>query len=525
MQRIRSASAVLVAFVVALLLAGCNSSALFTPPGTDSGSTPSVAPTNLSDAEAVSTLCGDDANAALEYVRTAAKADPNSGQRNVLTNWGVANPADDAQVKTAVATLKDRAKTPCTDVVAGSDRVGVQQLDGSIIRLPLVESNGGPLVVDSTGVEETPPLMPALLDGNLRFTAQTLSWAGLVDRVGDQKWYIDGVNARAAQTGFDWNDVLRFAKANRIVDNKIQGVNALAIQVYNQSGLSDKAARNLVRKYITPKEEAIIGLTVEELPIQRINNGFINTRNVGTGAYPKMGDYFDTETMVRVSLMPIKFKGKKAVSLDGSRGAGVFIDCGNLHWVPKAMWFCEGKSCEKPVCPSGMTGTPPNCKFPPCPEGMEGTPPNCYTPYNPPPPPPGCTRDCEPPPVCKYNCNPSDDKDWSKTPQNEGWVPLGPGPLTDGKESQRQKESGQTSGNVIDNKVPENTKSDDVTPDLPSGTVTAPDATPNEDPDTGQPVEDVTDDVVDEEVTNDDDGGTSGDTCVADPDTGESNCG
>jgi hypothetical protein len=96
-------------------------------------------------------------------------------------------------------------------------------------------------------------------------------------------------------------------------------------------------------------------------------------------------------------------------------------------------------------------------------------------------------------------------------------------------------DSGDTSGNVIDNPVPEDTETGTTTPDLPAGEVTAPGATPvrgNDEteiepveppedpidpPDPVEPPEDITDDVVDEPVTNQDDGGTNGDTEIAPP--------
>lgn len=500
MKRIRVIPAI--AILVALLLAGCNGAL----PTLGDGS--SVAPIDLTNPDVVAALCDDSANKVLEVVKPAGEANPNSGQRNALAEWGVAEPSDNTEVKEVISTLEKRAATPCKDVAAGSDKVGVHQHDGSVDKLPLVEGNGDTLIIDTTDVEATPPLMPAPLDGD-RFTVQSLSWEGFVERAENDPWYIDGWNKRHAASGMTWSDALKFAEANKIVNGKIQGVNALAIQVFNRPDLSDEAVRAEVREYITPVEEKIIGLTVEELPIQRINGGFVNTRNVGTKGHPIMDDFFDKEKMVRVSLMPLNFnKSGKAVSIDGSRGAGAFIDCGNLHWQPLAMWVCKGKGCEKPECPAGTVGTPPNCD---CPKGMNGTPPNCYNP------PEGCSHNCNPP-TCKHDCEPLTPKDWSKNRSNEGFIPLETGKLTDGNRSSDQKASGKTSGNVVDNKVPSGTKSNDTTPDLPAGTVTAPGATKNEKPKTGEPVEDTSNDVVDEEATNQNDGGTSGDTEIVDPD-------
>ncbi len=458
-----------------LLLAGC---------ATTGSSTAGPEFVDLSSTTEVNSLCGDEAADVLAFVESAQAADPDSGKRNALKDWGITDPTDEDVLTETVGALKVRAAdTDCEtaeDTSSESGSVGVENLDGSISALPLVTGTDATVIVDTTTQAATPPL----LDGSLRFTAQTLSWAGLVERVGDQQWYKDGVNARAAQTGFTWDDVLKFAQANKMVNGEIQGVNALAIQVFNRPDLTDAQARDEVRKYITPDVEETIGMTVEELPIQWINNGFTNTRQAGTSESPQMGEYFDTQRMVRVSLMPIKFDDKGvAVSLDGSRGAGIFIDCGNLHWVPKAVWTCKDtNSCEKPKCPPYMTGTPPNCVTPP-----------------PPVTPPGdCVTDCG-----------NDSKDWTKSPDN-GWTPLGPGPLTDGNQSQDQQDSGETDGNVTDNPVPEGTGSDDTTPDLPDdGTITAPDANEGGDDQSGGGV--------DEENTNQDDGGTNGDTCVPDP--------
>lgn len=508
----RIAAAIAASVVAALLMAGCTTDLSSVMSG-QAGLTAGPDPINLTDVAAVNALCEDEATEVANYVAKAAAASPESAQRTALSDWGVVDTSDDAALQEIVGALNVRKNADCEatiDTAKEGSTVGVANVDGSVMELPIVESPEMQ-VVDTTGQSVTPPL----LNGSLRFTAQTLSWGGLVDRVGDQQWYKDGINARAAQTGFTWDDVLKFAKVNKMVDGKVAGANALAIQVFNLPDMSDAEARDEVRKYITPSVEETIGITVDRLPIQHHKGGFVNTRQVGDDKSPKMGEYFDMQPMVRVTLMPIKFdKNDKAVGLDGSRGAGIFIDCGNLHWVPVAKWICtDARQCgERPTCPSPSTGNFPNCNWP--------------TPPPPPNQPPsgGCKHDCAPPPGCQHNCNPPDDsKDWSESPQEDGWVPLGPGPLTDGKESQRQKESGQTSGNVIDNKVPEGTKSGDTTPDLPSGTVTAPGATPA-DGSNGEPPEDTSDDVVDEEVTNQDDGGTQGDTCVTDPFTGENNC-
>lgn len=452
-------AALFAALAIAATLAGCSVTQANT--STDQS-------VDLSNTSLVATLCGDEATTALETVKAAAEAPATSGKRHALTQWGLSDEqvADDEFLKDLIATLETRASTPCGEFGDESE-VGVEEADGTVTVLPWYEGNGQTVVIDTTTNPSTPPLVqPQLLDGSLKFTAQTLSWAGLVQRVGDQQWYIDGVNERAAQTGFDWDDVLKFAEAE-----KAEKVRALAIQIFNRPDLTDGQARDMVREYITPEIEEIIGLTVDELPIQRIDNGFVNTRNAGTLESPKMGTYFDTQHMVRVALMPIVFNEKnEPVGLDGSRGAGIFIDCGNLHWVPKSVWKCEDSSCTPPP-PPPVDVCPRNPQLPPD------------------------HPDCPQP---KGNGGP-----------DNGWTPLGPGPLTDGNGSQNQKDSGETSGNVIDNQVPEGTESGDVTPDLPPGTVTAPGGNSGGDNQSGG--------AVDTGNTNQDAGGTNGDTCIPDP--------
>jgi len=453
------------------------------PAASDSTSSAATTTVDMTDPAAVAALCGNRAGDGSADVALASfndlVASTDSGRRNAtFETWGV-NPKDEKAVTAAGDALKARVATPCTDVAAGTETVGVENSDGTVGNLPFVAEGKDTTVIDTTSNPATPPLIqPNLLDRSLRYTAQTLSWAGLVERVGTQQWYIDGVNARAPQTGFTWDDVLKFASVNKIVDGKVAGVNALAIQVFNRPDLDNEAGRTQVRdevrKYITPDVEKTIGITVDDLAVQFINNGFVNTWNAGTFRFPKMGNYFDAEKMIRVSLMPITFDANgRPVGLDGSRGSGVFIDCGNLHWVPVAVWKCTDATCAKPVCPPGTTGTPPNCPPIPCP------PTTCLT-----------------------------SKDWPKSPNNS-WTPLQAGPLTTGHLSLDQLASGETRANVTDHSVPAGTKSGDVTSDLPTGTIVAPGATPGGDSQSAAPHDSAN--------TSSDVGGTSGATNIGGP--------
>lgn len=110
---------------------------------------------------------------------------------------------------------------------------------------------------------------------------------------------------------------------------------------------------------------------------------------------------------------------------------------------------------------------------------------------------------------------------------DNGWTPgkvnTKTDPKTDGKVSQRQKASGQTEGNVIDNKVPANTKSDQTTPDHNKGDVTAPGATPGGDSSSSGPTDPYappSDGGTSGGSSGGSSGGTGGGTCVPDPFTG-----
>lgn len=137
--------------------------------------------------------------------------------------------------------------------------------------------------------------------------------------------------------------------------------------------------------------------------------------------------------------------------------------------------------------------------------------------FDTPPPLPPCEEGQCPPPVCPYNpALPPDSPDClqSKDPNDDvespdGWTQLPSGSLTTGNESEEQQESGDVSGNVTDNTVPNDTSTGDTTTELPSGTTTAPGGTSGGDT--------TTDDTVDETVTNQDDGGTNGDTEIQEP--------
>lgn len=241
---------------------------------------------------------------------------------------------------------------------------GAMNSAGELEQLPLYTGDGNIFTVDSTSNTSTPPLIVptsyGVLDGALRYQNITKSWAELVERVEGQpdhirQAYIDGINKYASESGFDWKDVLAFAK--------MDDVEARIIQVFNipVSEMSDDQVREAVRPYM---EDA-----ANNLQIVRYAGQFVNTTNIGKNGNLVMGKFADGQRMIRVSLTPILLDDKNKPVLDAngkrqldvSRGAGIFIDCLNLHWVPPT-YVCTDSSCKPPACPPGQTGRWPICK-------------------------------------------------------------------------------------------------------------------------------------------------------------------
>lgn len=276
------------------------------------------------------------------------------------------------------------------------------------------------------------------------------NWQELVDCVGGLQWYIDGVNARKGKTGFGWDDVLKWAKDTKDYDTR-------AIVVYNSPGISEQDARARAKDVVGNGNE-------DKLPVVYKNTCIINTRGFG---HEQMQDFVDCRSMVRVSLVPIAYgtDGKPGfpANLSESLKSGVFVDCFNVWWLPKK------------VVPGGPAPTP--------------------TPTPPP---------STPPPLTSKD--PKDDV----TPPN-GVTKLPAGAKTDGQESKKQQQSGETSGNATDNKAGEGTKSGDTTSDTGKGTGASGASSGGDDSSKA---------TTDPKNTNHDDGGTGGDTEISDPDAG-----
>ncbi len=402
-------AAVLSSVAAAAILAGCSTVA--GPTSSEEG----PVPIDLSKPSVMTSLCGDEAEGTLAFITERADAPANSGLRKELEDWGIDDPTDDEYIANILDRLTERAEMECenspddggeetdnesdegptlAECVAFSEALnngsfteggsstyiaeyittmkeacdtqtaGALNYDGEVLYPQFytgsgnIGANAPNVVVDST----QDPNTPALLDGSLRYENITQNWGDLVERVGDQQWYKDGIDARETQTGFGWDEILKFAAIEEEFAEEDVVLETRVIQVFNLPAMSDEEVRDAVRPYL--------GNAADTLPIVHIDQPFFNTINVGTADAPRMGDYLDGQQMVRVSLVPIALddNGEPILDEDGlpmldmTRHAGVFIDCGNLHWIPPFVTICTDESCQ-PECPPWWPhGTPGLCK-------------------------------------------------------------------------------------------------------------------------------------------------------------------
>jgi len=224
---------------------------------------------------------------------------------------------------------KECESTSSSSSPGDGSTVIVTEANGQQHSLPLVEG-GSPVMGDSTGDTRTPP---TYADAKAKGPAQ--SWQQLVDLMGGQQWYIDGINARKDVTGFGWDDIVKWSTAK----DDMGPIDARVIQVYNWPDLSDQDARNAVRQ--------LVGDVADTLQLDR-HNCIENTRGFG---HEQMENFVDCRKMVRVSLSPIVYDTNgKPVMLRSD--AGVFIDCFNLWWIPPKI--------EKPGSSTTTTTQPSN---------------------------------------------------------------------------------------------------------------------------------------------------------------------
>lgn len=165
--------------------------------------------------------------------------------------------------------------------------------------------------------------------------------------------------------------------------------------------------------------------------------------------------------------------GVNAVFTHGDVVVKYRLDCGfqpnRDEGFPGIDVCTENECAPPPVCPPGQVGTPPY---------------DCYTP--------------------KFETPTTYEPGWDQRGRDNG--------LTDGQESARQIESGETRGNAVNDQVPGNTGNHTTTPDtIPSdqGGPVAPGA--------GTGGDNRGDDVQDDDLVVDDDKGTGGAVCTPTP--------
>lgn len=190
-----------------------------------------------------------------------------------------------------------------------------------------------------------------------------------------------------------------------------------------------------------------VDYSAAEAPQSGVNSGINGDTAVVDGNVGVGGD--------RTSVVITLANGSKMMRL---------VRCGNIVF-PKTPGLPKGPTDNPPLCPPGTVGTPPDCN----------------------------------------------NRKWqTPTTEQDGWDRRGTdNGVTDGGESRRQQESGDTRGNAGNDQV---ANGNGTTPDTKTsggGGPVAPDAKPGGDSQSGGKV--------DNDNTNQNAGGTNGDTCVPDP--------
>lgn len=277
---------------ITLLAAACGSSSARTI--ADSEVACDKVSAELKDAETalkVATAEAKDTKGTPNESQAKAKVAEAQSQVNALnTRQGE---CDDAKVK---------------DAPPSDGETNVEDSDGELRSLPLVDDNGNVIYGDTTSDPRTPASY-----ADEKANGPVESWQDVVDRLGKLDWYVEALNARKSKTGFDWEDVKKWAT--------VTDVDPRVIQVYNLE-LTDQEARDAVRE--------LIGNDVDTLPVAR-HDCIVNTRGFG---HERVRDFVDCRKMVRVAVAPIVFN-EKGEPVGLRYNTGIFVDCFNIWWIPR----------------------------------------------------------------------------------------------------------------------------------------------------------------------------------------------
>lgn len=246
-----------------------------------------------------------------------------------------------ASSSTTATTTTSVAPRPADDGKADAKN----QSGGSLQNLPVLGAVPNQIAIgDTTGNPRTPAVAGADLLQKCKESAR--NWAQLAQCVGDQQWYIDGINAQRASLGFGWDDILAWAKLSVGFDTRL-------IHVFGMSEADkpkDVARREAAAKLGDP---SIMKLEVVYHP-----SCFMNTRGLEAR---KMSPFVDCQRQVRVSLAPLVVENGKVVGLRAD--AGIFVDCLNpwalLREIVITRWDSPGVPKPTPSAPPQGGGNPP----------------------------------------------------------------------------------------------------------------------------------------------------------------------
>lgn len=279
--------------------------------------------------------------------------------------------------------------------LGSAEKTTVVANDGTQSQLPVVPDNTNIIVGDSTRDPDTPPVM-----NNASLPEQchsAINWTQVRDCVGTEQWYIDGINMMKPFSGFNWDDVLKWADAKR-PDGTPVG-DARLIQVYHltEEQKPKDAAKNDVRDLVGNDQ------ALEQMQVAPYKGDFINTRELEN---ERVSPFVDQARQVRVSIAPLVLNEKgEAVGLDPN--GGVFVDCWNIWGMAYAIAPAPGKPA---VCPGTNMPIPP--------EGPKGcSPPGTTTTV-----PTTTTQVC-----CTITTTPPQAKNPNEGSNNQGNAPQGGG--------------------------------------------------------------------------------------------------
>lgn len=511
MRRIQTLSLAIVLLMFgAVSLAGCSTVIGQSAQADDD----TVTPINLSDQTVIDGLCDANPNSPMKEERdkvATTKLDAfqavmkdleryeegGSARDDKITeikdSWGI-DPSEPSAVAAATAALQARVKAPCINATNnGSMGANGYELADGTITSAATYSGTGAVVTSQANNPELPALVSdeRLFNREYRGDALAGSWTEVQEiaeqKLADGQWYINGVNQLVADGNptFTWDQIKTAAKAEKQYGKDFRVIFADKSTTSNtddQLRHYDKDGDGVseIRQMLEDKADTAAILRYDDSWIVH------NTARGGGFSNPQIVSFVDNEPMVRVMLAMPKFNADGTIWLntngepviDDENGvAGIFVDCLNIAWVVKIIstWQCTGSSCAPPpeqVCPwnPALPVGSPNCKEPP---------------------------------------HHSDAKDNSLTPDNSGWSYRGTdNGVTDGRESARQQESGDTRGNGGEHQVGGNTGSGDNTSST-GNDVTVGGSTPGGDSPSGT--------VQDPNLVKDDKGGTEGATCVDTP--------